>query len=251
MDKKNKSKQGGVRSKGLREQLSSLPSPSSSQNFLTLPLDLSGQPYDVSGLQHALSTDLGHLAPTANATGYGLHSGFASNDVSLDSVLSANMDFDLNSYPNLDFDLESYILEEESNTSQESLESERWTPRDDWSLEGQVTYPRDQYGPMGGTVMGANPSAVLPGTSEQFGGVVGITPGLLSPSALPESSEQYGAVGGTTLDNLTSAVLPGTTNHLNFQVSCLHRHSLSTSFNYNTNIMHSLYCFSYVKLCEN
>lgn len=220
MDKKNKCKQGGARPKGPREQLSGFPAPSSSsQNFLTPPLDLSSHPYDVGGLQEALCTDLG------------VHSGFASNDVTIDSVLAANLDYDLNSYPSLDFDLESYILEEESNTSQESLESERWTPaRDEWSVEGQhnqtsatyTYYDRDQFEPMGGTDMGAIASAVLPGTSDHFGGVFGTTTGLVTHSGLQESSDQFRAVGGTTLDNLTSAVLPGTTDHLNFQVSCLH-----------------------------
>lgn len=226
MDKKNICKKGGARPKGPREQLSSLPAPSSSsQSYITQPLDLLNQPYDVGGLRQALFTDSSHFQPT----GHTLQSGFDSNDVSLDSVLAANLDYDLNSYPNLDFDLQSYILEEESNTSQESLESERWTPGDEWSLEGEhsqtsVTFHQSQFGPMSGTDMGAITSAVLPSTSDQVGGMVGITTGLLSPSGVPESGEQYRAVGGTTLDNLTSAVLPGSTDHLNFQVSCLHRY---------------------------
>lgn len=216
MDKKNKGKQGGARPKGPREVLC-LPASSPSQSFLTPPpppLDLSGQPYDVGDLQQALPTDLYQLPPTAHTQ----HPEFTSPDLNIDSVLSANLDYDLNSYPDLDFDLGSYLLEEESNTSQESVESERWTPGEDWSLQSEhsktsVMYHQDQFETVGGTYMGTITSAVLPSTSDQFGAVGGTTMGLLSSAGLPETRDQFGTGGGTTLDNVTCvAGLPGTTD---------------------------------------
>ncbi|KAK3881117.1 hypothetical protein Pcinc_014406 [Petrolisthes cinctipes] len=63
MEKKNNGKFGGARSKGPREVLSASPAPPSPQSFLTPSLDLSGQPYDVNGLQQALWNNQ-YLPPT-------------------------------------------------------------------------------------------------------------------------------------------------------------------------------------------
>ncbi|KAK4313870.1 hypothetical protein Pmani_014804 [Petrolisthes manimaculis] len=244
MEKKNNGKFGGARSKGPREVLSASPAPPSPQSFLTPTLDLSGQPYDVNGLRQSLWNNQ-YLPPTdytvssnhhtlnsGFTTDHSLNSGFSpdsgltSTDHCLDSGFEVNLDYGLtstnvNSHPDIDFDLISYVLDEESNTSQESVENERWTPGNEWNLESQlkqtsVIYHQDQMGAVGGTTMGALTSSVLPGTSDQLGAVGGTTTGHLTSYVLSEARDQFGTVGNTTLEELTSTVLPVTRDHFTF-----------------------------------